>query len=316
MRVLCMLHEIQEQLGLTKTYLEEELEIDTRTITKLLADSDKEPWRLDRDALQRYVLFAHERGYPPFRVEVDPIWRSFENSDRVVIFRGPGKADIPVEGHLVKYFSRLRAQARAAMGVQDVEAWMKTQNCVFIGSPKANPASEYALSLLWGAQPFDARPQNRDRIAVHFLGMSGEKQSSLLREGPRRGLSVQLPNAAARSHVPVDWWPPEVYGPHEGDGQDAALLVACHRPLGTQENVTTVVIAGYTGLATLTATEQATYKRIPDLQPDAKPGEPQFAILKFRFKKERHRRGESLDNLRSPEEGKATWGPPWNGFFR
>jgi hypothetical protein len=315
MRVLCLLREIQERTGLTKAELEQELDMDPRTINKLLEDSDKEPWRLDRDALHRYLLFAHDRGADAFRVEADPIWRTFEKSERVLILRGPGRADVSVEDHLIKYFGRLRARSHTTTSDQGVEEAMRSQNCVFIGSPKANPASEHAFALLWGVEPFDSRAKKRDRIPVHFLGMNAETPSALLRENGKHGLSVQVPGAGERSYLKVDWLPPEEYAPYQGVGQDAAVLAVCHRPLGTQENVTTIVIAGYTGLATLTATKQATFKKIPDLLPAATPGQPCFAVVRFQYKKRRHYRGVSLDDLRAAVEDSATWGPPWDGFF-
>lgn len=103
MRVLCMLREIQEELGLTKTDLGRELKLNARTIDKLISDTDGDPWRLDRGALHRYFLFAHSHGFEPFRIESHAIWKNFENS-KATIFRGPNKADVPVESHLVKYF--------------------------------------------------------------------------------------------------------------------------------------------------------------------------------------------------------------------
>lgn len=316
MRVLCILREIQDQLGLSKTDLERELSMDPRTIEKLLADSDRDPWRLDRDMLHRYVLFAHEHGFEAFRVEPHPIWKNFENSEEISIFRGPKKADVPVESLLVKYFERLNSQTHATTVAEGVEDSMKQHNCVFIGSPKSNRATEMALALLWEARPFDSQAKNCDRIPIHFLGMSSEQAntSALLRESSRHGFGIQIPGTTRRSYLKVDWLPPERYPSHQGDGQDGAVLVVCHCPLGTQKNVTTVVIAGYTGLATLVAAKEATYKKIPDLEPEATPGQPCFGVLKFRFKKRRQHRG-SLDNLRTAEEESARWGPPWNDFF-
>lgn len=316
MRVLCTLREIQEQNDLSMDDLRRELRMDRRAIEKLLADSGSDPWRLSRGNLHRYMLFAHEHGFDAFRIEPHQIWKSFENSE-VLIFRGPKKADAPVESHLVKYFERLHAHTHASTTPDGVEESMRTRNCVFVGSPKANPATEIALALLWGAKSFDGHEKNRECLPIHFLGMAPEQSnaSALLQKSPRCGFSIRLPGANKRSYLRVDWLSPERYPAYQGVGQDAAALIVCHRPLGTKENVTTVVIAGYTGLATLAAAQEATYQEIPDLEPEATPGAPCFAFLKFCYKKRRQQSRGSLDNLRTVESESKQWGPPWDDFF-
>lgn len=309
-----MLRDIKEEWDLSRADLQKELGLDARTIDKLLKDDDIDQWRLDRSKLHQLVLFAHAHGYELFRVVPHPIWRSFEGKE-VAIFRGSGKADAPVEDHLTKHFERLHAQTHSSTVPDGIEEAMKTKNCVVIGSPKANRASEIALSLLWGAEPFGKEEANRDRIPVHFLGMTDQGgPSAILQQSSRHGLNVRIPNSKARKYIKVDWLPAERYGAYKGDGQDAAVLVACYQPLGTTEDVTTIVIAGYTGLSTLVAAQEATSKRIPEIQPEETPGEPCFATLKFTYRKRSQKR-KSVDNLRSHVEP-SYWGPPWdNGFF-
>jgi hypothetical protein len=318
MQVICLLREIQERLDLTKADLKRELGIDARALDKLLADSDDDPWRLDRDVLHRLFLFAHEHGFEqPFRVEPNPIWKDFEDSEGARIFRGTRKSDVPVESHLLRYLERLHSEKTHSTTTFDgVEEAMKLSNCVFIGSPKASPASEIALARLWDAEPFDDQSKNRGRIPIHFLGMRPEQKptSALLEESTRHGFNIQCPGVNGRSYLKVDWLPLEKYAPYKGSGQDAAILVICRQPLGTKENVTTILIAGYTGLSTLVAAQEITSKKIPDLKAEEHPGQPCFAALKFRFrKKPQYRR--SLDNLRTAEEGSAKWAPPWGSFF-
>ncbi|HKV09300.1 MAG TPA: hypothetical protein VJ725_14245 [Thermoanaerobaculia bacterium] len=315
-----MLREILEKSELTKEDLCRELKVDKRTVDKLLKDNDKENWRLNRAQFYRYALFAHEHGYDAFRVVVHPIWRTFEHREGAKIFRGPRTAaDVPVESHLTDYFQRLHSDGTQSMmssDVSEVAGWMKSSNCVFIGSPKASPASEIALALLWGAEPFSPRPENRDRIPIHFLGMipDNQRSSASVEEGPRHGLAVQVHSGEARSFLKVDRIPAAEYAAFEGEGQDAAVLVACNRPLGTDKDVTTIVIAGYSGPSTLAAAQEATSKGIPDLRPDETPGQPVFAVMKVQSKKKRQFR-KSLDGLRTPIAKTAKWGPPWPGFF-
>lgn len=315
MRVLCMLREIQEELGLTMADLERELGMDSRSIDKLIEDSDSDPWRLDRENLHRFLLFAHSHGFDGFQIEPNSIWRTFENQ-RAVIFRGPTKADVPVESHLVKYFERLNCEVESAISSEGIEEAMRERNCVVIGSPKANPASEVALALLWGAEPFIGEAPNREKIPISFFGMQreGGAPSALLQQSTRYGFHILPPGATERKYLKVDWLPPEKFGPYKGTGQEAAILVGCNRPLGSQKDVTTIVVAGYTGLSTLVAAQEATSKPIPELQLAENPGQPCLAVLKLRYRKRRQYR-QALANLRTPEEGSAKWAPPWPNFF-
>jgi hypothetical protein len=172
-----------------------------------------------------------------------------------------------------------------------------------------------AFALLWGSKPFDSSQRNRESIPVHFLGMKLDPpdQSALLVESTRHGLHVRPPGTRERRFVKVDWLSREKHEISTQDGQEAAVLVVCRRPLGTEKDVTTVIIAGYTGLSTLEAAREATYKQIPDLSPSTTPGEPQFAILKFQYKK-RIRRAKSQQSLRTAKAETARWAPPWDGF--
>jgi len=315
MRVICTLREIQEELGLSKSDLERELKMDSRTIDKLLVDSAGDPWRLDREMLHRYFHFAHSHGFDPFRFEPQAMWRTFQNSE-VTIYRGPKKADVPVENLLVRYFERLHCEIHSSTSPEGLEEAMRERNCVVIGSPKANEASEIALSLLCGCKPFTPQAKNRERLPVLFFGMAtdGDRPSVLLQESSRHGIGLRPANAIERKFLRVDWFPIEKFGPYQGEGQDAAVIVACNRPLGTERDVTTIVIAGYTGLATFVAAQEAAYMEIPDLQPDAQPGQPCFTAMKFQYKKRKQTR-QSLDNLRKLVQGSVEWGPPWEDFF-
>ena len=318
-----MLRVIQEALDLTKVELQRELDMDRRTIDKLIADTEDDPWRLDRGALHRYFLFAHSHGYDPFQIEPHEIWKSFKDSE-ATIFRGPNKADVPVENHLVKYFERISCEVNTTISSADpteeavIRETMREQNCVIIGSPKANPASEVVLSLLWQAEPFKEDVGNREKIPISFLGMHRERKepSALLQDGARHGIYIRTPESRERKLLKVNWLPLEKFGPHKGSGQDAAVLVGCYQPMGTEKEVTTIVIAGYTGLATLVAAQEVTYKEIPELRPEEMPGRPCLAALKFRYKKRpQSQYKRALDNLRSFEEGSSKWAPPWHEFF-
>src|SRR6478672_6378145 len=108
---------------------------------------------------------------------------------------------------------------------------MKERNCLFIGSPKANPACEIALALLWGARPFEARASDRPRIPIRFVGMVPEhefKTNALLKEGPWHGFELQCGNSQPEL-LKVDWLPPERYASFRGRLHDGAALAVCYQ---------------------------------------------------------------------------------------
>jgi hypothetical protein len=315
MRVVCMLRAIKDELGLDNRELAKRLATDERTIKKVLSDQESKPWRLDRDTLYRYLLLAHENGLEAFKIEPNYVWQALQNRSDITIIRGATGYDAPVEDHLSRYLRHLNLQTSATTAVDGIEDSMKTSNCIIIGSPKSNEASEVALARLWGAEPFDDAPQNQARIPIHFLGMTpvSGRPSSLLLDGSCYGFSLQLPGEAKRRFLRVDWLPVEKFWLSHKEGQDAAVLVVCHRPLGTEQDVTTVVIAGYTSLSTLEAAREATYKNIPILEAIKDPGQAYFSLLKFDFNKKKSQRAR--DGLRTVKEKTAQWAPPWDDRF-
>jgi DNA-binding XRE family transcriptional regulator len=319
MRVVCKLEAIRNELGWDDAKLAEKLDADKRTIEKMLRDEDSNPWQLHRDSLYRYLLLAHETGIEAFKIEPNYLWQRFQSRSKngaiVTIIRGDTGADAPVEDHLSKYLRRLNLRTSATTTFAAIEDSMMNSNCIIIGSPKTNEASEIALARLWGAKPFDNDPQNQARIPIHFLGMTpvSGRPSSLLLDGSSHGFSFQVPGEVKRRFLPVDWLPADQFWPSHEPGQDAALLAVCHRPLGTQQDVTTVVIAGYTGLSTLEAAREATDKSLPTLAAIENPGQPYFSLLRFKFDKQSSRLPR--EGLRTVKEKTALWGPPWDNRF-
>jgi hypothetical protein len=121
-------------------------------------------------------------------------------------------------------------------------------------------------------------------------------------------LNIQPPGERGRKFLKVDWLSPEKYKAQKGSvRKDAAAVVACFRPFGTARDVTTIIIAGYTGRSTLFAAEQATDESLPELDPSENPGRPCFSVLKFEYN----------DRTRSEQAKKVskTWAPPWREFF-
>lgn len=313
MRVVCTLRRIKEQAGLLDADLVRELRMHPRTVQKLLADSEEQVWRLDRAALHRLILFTHSQGGAhAFEVIPHPIWRTFvARQDEIAVFRGTRSSDAPIEEFLNRYLAQIGSHdARLKMPTtcEEVKEAMMRSNCLFIGSPKANPASEMALALLWGAEPFNDQAANRARIPIQFLGMAPEHvaTSAVLRAGAWHGFEIKTRSADQPRLFPVDWFLPEIYGSYRGPIKDGAVVAACLQPLGTREPVATVVIAGYTGLSSMLVAHEAAYGSLPDFDPQTAPGRPRYALMRVSYQK----RGENIrstDITRIVEEDEVKW---------
>lgn len=291
MKVFCNLGAIMEAHGFSKADLQRELGMDNRAITKLLLDNEKNSWRLDRETFYRLALFAHAQGFEAFRIVPHPMWQTFhEAQEEITIFRGTRSSDAPIEEFLVRYLHQLNSRnIQSTTAHVDVEQAMREKNCLFIGSPKANPASEMALALLWGAKPFDPSPKNYAHLPFHFIGMTPEhdfSESALLKAGPWHGFELMLPGKSPKL-LKLEWLPSDRYARHRGPLTDGAVITACYQPLGTQKHVTTIIISGYTGLSSMFAAGEAAYRALPDFNPENTPRDPWFTILRFSYDKRR-----------------------------
>ena len=320
MRVFCILSELMSESGVSARELAKELKIDVRTIRKL--EEYREPWRLSQESFEKLTLYAYDHGYEGlFVIRPNPIWENFI-AKPCVLFRASLGWDAEAETHLNRLFGKLDCIIETQVGVSDpevVEEKMKTRNCVMLGAPKSNPASEVALALLWGARPFVGSEKNRGRIPVHFRGMKGtegERRSALIRENGPCGIDIMLPSGE-RKIVPVSWMPPSEYAQSTENGSDAAVLVFCNRPLGTDRPVTTLILAGYTGRATLRAVKEATHRELPISECDLeKVDQPHLSVMTYDFTKVKQGKRPRMRGLRTEIQDSVLWGPPWPPLFQ
>lgn len=307
-------------LGITNAALAKEIGIDVRSVEKLRRNSG---WRLTKRAFDDLMLWAFEHGYPEglFLIRQHPIWSGFQNAP-IKVFRSTPFWDAKLEGVLTSFFHKLGGKWTTEIDCDNagsIQKAMSTCNCVFIGSPKSNVATEVALSLFWNARPFDADERNRRQLPLQFLGMKPRKgtSSAFLAGGTRHGFLLRLPDQPEPSFLRVDWRTPQRYRAYSGDGTDAAVLVACRKPLAAKKQVSSVVVAGYTGRATYLAGKGATTKEIPIREEDlANSATPQIAAFKYDYKKLKDRGKKSLTNQRKPDLDSFQWGPPWEGFVQ
>ncbi len=323
MKVVCLIQELMNELDLDAPDLARETRVDQRTIDKLRFDTSD--WRLSRKALYNLTLFAHSKGFTKgiFEVRPLPFWQSFEGQD-VIVHREYRSWDAKGEVQLREFFSKLNSKplVEALSGdtlaqekewlIEKISTQMRNYNCVFIGSPKCSLATEIALSLIWGAEPFDSSPSNVAKVPLHFLGMQPEhryRASAMIEGGNQTGFRIKLSKTGQSIFVPVDRLPTESYLRSSKEGCDASAVVVCSQPLETSNPVTTIVISGYTGLATSLAIDTLIYGD-PSIEV-LEVGRPQIAALRFKYKKRPLRQEGTSDGLRKPIEATFKWGPPW-----
>ena len=328
MRVICLLDEVLKDGPVEAPELKAKLGLDHRTIDKLRRNSGD--WRLDAEAFRKLMLFGFERGlrHGMFAIRPHPLWRTFtastvaDVSTSAFIYRASRSSDAKVEAALTDFLHHIGCNSTTVMvdppktpDVEGIRAAMATQNCIFIGSPKSNAASEVALSLLWDAEPFQNSAQNRDKLLVHMLIPDAERRGPSAVMGPagrQHGFSIrESKRNSKRRTLPVTWSPLAEYEASRCEGRDAAVVVIAKSPLATANDVTTIVILGYTGYATEITTRELTLGE-PPVSADSMNGEGvQLLAYSCRYRKPKRPPG-ATGELRREIEGEGKWGPPWD----
>ncbi len=179
--------------------------------------------------------------------------------------------------------SEIRAFLSSAFGVSNFSAFsditnegrvintIKRHNCVVIGSPRSNPATEIILSRYYGARPFDSSEGNRRRVPFAFVWPPNDERGkgSALSIAPAdnsRGLGI-LHKKDGHLIVKVDWIPKHDFSAKIiRNAKDCALIFIIDKPFKTKEIVRTIVLAGYSGIGTLAAAK-ALIRDFRKLQP-------------------------------------------------
>jgi transcriptional regulator with XRE-family HTH domain len=141
------------------------------------------------------------------------------------------------------------------------------QNCVVLGSPMVNPASEMAICWAFGVKPFDASQRDKLPFSFRVLGATEPPVSSIQErsQGPKRGIWLRK----SEELVEVDYWPREEFKKrHIIEGRDCGLVIALNHRLTDQPEVwrKLIVLAGFSGVGT-EAAGQALLDHYRDLEP-------------------------------------------------
>lgn len=100
----------------------------------------------------------------------------------------------------------------------EIVEFVQKNNCVVIGSPRYNPATEVVLSRHFGAEPFGPEADNRSKVPVRFVFKKGDQNfkncATVEPWSPSRskGSGLDICNRKGTELVTeVDWWPTRVY---------------------------------------------------------------------------------------------------------
>jgi hypothetical protein len=316
MRVVSHVAKLAADLEWSEDDLGRALGIDPRSAQKLITDTK---WELRRETLHKLLLLGFHHGFERgvFEVRHHELWDTFKAAE-ATIYRADLTWDSRVETSIREFLAHLECAstiASAAQTQEEICETMRTRNCIFVGSPKANSATEVALTLLDGAQPFDPGQANRERVTVTLIGRSErhrDGQSAVLSPGSSCAILLRVPARRTPIRVKVDWLLDEDFKGPGRTGQDAAAVVVCRKPLNAEAQVTTIVICGYSGLATHQAADDLMHGEPPiTLEQLDRGGTPIPLVYTFQYKKRAFRGGRSLDALKSVVPKSGQWMPPW-----
>lgn len=304
MKVKCILQEICEHEDVSLAELHAATGIHVKSLKNLLQD---EGWRVDRDNYESLLSFAFDHGYATvFQTEHHPIWDTFHRNAQTSIIRGQIRRDVDIEQvmtHFVENIGGKPEMVVASRNIAAVKKAMKERNCIFIGSPKSNPSTEIALCSLYGAIPFDGSAANRKRLPLQILGVEPppKTRSALLVTSRKHGFEIGT--GPSKQFVDVHRLPQDEYDHWFGEASkpDAAVVVVCRSPLKTTKRVTTILVLGYSSLATESAARQLTHGELPlDAAELAEPGSVHVLKYEFQFRKTHATQGDPRREIHDP----------------
>lgn len=150
---------------------------------------------------------------------------------------------------------------------------VKRENCIVIGSPKSNNATEILLSRFFDAKAFDSSEKNRFKIPFGFCWPESNEivqRSSLTcstvarrRTNNQTGIAVKGGIYIEADALPFD----EFRAKAIDEGKDCGLVFVANKPFGTEWDVKLIILAGFSGIGTLGAA-RAIIKDFRQLEPN------------------------------------------------
>lgn len=299
----------------TKATLAERIGVSPQKLNAMMSDR----WEyITRDALERTADYLGLEVSDVFEFIPVEFWKPIEEAKGSLLLRGsPDPAPKDQQYRMSRYDDEATQVIKNFMrksllncdeppiadhrrNEPELMKKAKSHNCIVIGSPKTNAATEILISRFFDAVPFDSSPENRRKIPFGFCWPDDNEivqQSSLTCSEIARKEVQNRPGIAVRNgtHVEADYKPLEEFLKwRTREGRDCGLVFVANKPFGTKKEIKLIVLAGFAGMGTLAAAE-ALVEDFRDLEP---VGDEAFVygIVEARYRKGMHDR--ELRNFR------------------
>jgi transcriptional regulator with XRE-family HTH domain len=282
--------ELADRLGISegtlRAYFENRWTVLDRTVMERLADF------FQCDAAQ-LLTTSESNFFDPFRTlsgkersTGNPTCLFLCRPDAHVLTRGRPVAlrDIKAMGHVTEW---LRDSVHGIVEIRDSATTSEqfeeslSQNCVMVGSPIVNPASEMAICRVFGVEPFS--PDQGAKLPFAFRTVpTPATPSSILEAADDGKLGIWLRDE--KQLLQAHSWPREDFRKVRiQDGRDWALVVVSnHQTTGQSPVRKLVVLSGSGGVAT-EAAAHALVRHYRDLEP--REPRPVWGIIEVFYRK-------------------------------
>lgn len=250
----------RQQVGFTA----KSIGIAPNTLRTLLRDD----WdQLARDSIERVCdRFQLDIG-DLFEFAPDGFWSPFEKAGQYTILAGTASGnslrDTRTAATLAMFLQSVLLEVDVVTKASPSEPdeivdYVRKHNCIVVGSPLSNRATEVVLSRHFGAQPFETGLKNRAKIPVRFVFKKRGRQAKNYAmiepwsagRGDASGLGI-CNQDGTQMIVEVDWWSKAEYLRRPiRRGRDCGLLCVINKPFRTSRDVKTIVLAGFSQTGT------------------------------------------------------------------
>lgn len=261
------LAELLARNNLSTLALSRAIGISAPTVDKMLSGN----WKyIARDAIERSADYLGVEISEIFQLIPVPFWDWIEESKQCTFLRGShdgngNRDDLRIPGsdndattEIARLTRRFMPAVTYADHERDTEALINramNENCIVIGGPRTNAATEILLRSFFDRQPFKARANERARLPFCFCWPEGghiKTESGLgctEKGGGKSGIMVQDLLIEADYLEPGKFSNTAVSKP----ARDCGLVFVANKPFGTTKRVKLIVLAGFGGIGTLGA---------------------------------------------------------------
>lgn len=259
--------------GSNKSELATKIGVSPQTLSAMIDDD----WQwITRDAIERTADYLQLEAGQVFEFVSVEFWRQIRETAQCTFLRGAqneegteqnliipssdAEATSVIMDFLVEYMPEFTYYDHRH-SQEELLNIARSKNCIVIGSPKSNAATEILLSRFFNAEPLNPTAENRYKIPFGFCWPEATQiveQSSLTCSNQTRKRTKNLAGIAVKRgpHVRADYKEPEDFRAWStGNGKDCGLVFVANRPFGTKEDVKLIVVAGFSGLGTVGAAE-------------------------------------------------------------